>query len=160
MHPEPTTKPSQPIVSRALLTDRQMACLEGVAQHKSAKEIGRDLGISNHAVEKHLKAARQKLGATSTIEALRIYRQGTVQPHYASSDLSPPFKSDHPGHADRVNDAALPAFSGRSRAVWEIEHELSPQQTLAAIGISVIGIVVVFALIMAIAQGAYAIWPR
>ena len=47
------TKPSP-------LTERQIACLQGVGQHKSAKEIGRELGISNHAVEKHLKAARQK----------------------------------------------------------------------------------------------------
>ncbi|MEO6360842.1 MAG: helix-turn-helix transcriptional regulator [Sphingomicrobium sp.] len=145
--------------TNATLTQRQIACLEGVAQHKSAKEIGRDLGISNHAVEKHLKAARHKLGAGSTIEALRMYRHGTAEPHYASSELSPPFKGVHLNRPDQINDAASAAFVGRPRAVWEIDHELSAQQTLVGIGISVFAIVVVFALIMAIAQGAQAIWP-
>lgn len=161
MHREPTILPSEGISQsrNAALTQRQIACLEGVGQHKSAKEIGRDLGISNHAVEKHLKAARHKLGAGTTIEALRTYRQGTAEPHYASSELSSSFKADHSNHPGQINDAASAPFIGRPRAIWEIEHELSAQQTLAAIGISVAGIVVVFALMMAIAQGAQAIWP-
>jgi DNA-binding CsgD family transcriptional regulator len=144
---------------QATLTERQVACLNGVGQHKSAKEIGRELGISNHAVEKHLKAARQKLGAASTVEALRIYRRGTVEPHYAPSDLFADHSAAHPNHPGQINDAALMSFTARPRRIWEVEYELNAQQTLAAIGITILGILVVFALIMAIAQGAYAIWP-
>lgn len=161
MRPEPTLPPTEGLSSgfAISLTQRQIACLEGVAQHKSAKEIGRELGISNHAVEKHLKAARHKLGASSTIEALRIYRRGTVGPHYASSDLSQSFGGAHSGNPGQINDAASAAFIGRPRAVWEIDYELSAQQTLAGIGLIAVAMLVVFALIMAIAQGAYAIWP-
>jgi len=150
LHPQPNA---------ARLTERQVACLEGVAQHKSAKEIGRELGISNHAVEKHLKVARQKLGATSTVEALRIYRRGTVAPHYASSDLFSHPVADHQGDRGRLNDAALMNAIVRPRRIWEIDYELGVAQTLAAIGICVVALVVVFALIIAIAQGAYLIWP-
>jgi DNA-binding CsgD family transcriptional regulator len=46
------------------LTERERVCLRQWLQHKSAKEIAGDLGISHHAVEKRLKMARTKLGAT------------------------------------------------------------------------------------------------
>src|SRR3990170_1899731 len=105
--------------ARFALTARQVACLEGVAQHMSAKEIGRELGISNHAVEKHLKAARHKLGASSTIEALRIYREGTAGPQYASSDLLTTPPTAHPSGAGSVHDAALYSLVGQPRRLWE-----------------------------------------
>ena len=40
------------------LTEREKVCLRQWLQHKSAKEIAADLGISHHAVEKRLKMAR------------------------------------------------------------------------------------------------------
>ena len=54
------------------LTEREKLCLRQWLQHKSAKEIAADLGISHHAVEKRLKMARTKLGATSSLEAARM----------------------------------------------------------------------------------------
>jgi DNA-binding CsgD family transcriptional regulator/preprotein translocase subunit SecG len=54
------------------LTEREKICLRQWLQHKSAKEIAADLGISHHAVEKRLKMARTKLGATSSLEAARM----------------------------------------------------------------------------------------
>ena len=54
------------------LTEREKVCLRQWLQHKSAKEIAADLGISHHAVEKRLKMARTKLGATSSLEAARM----------------------------------------------------------------------------------------
>lgn len=54
------------------LTEREKVCLRQWLQHKSAKEIAADLGISHHAVEKRLKMARTKLGATSSVEAARM----------------------------------------------------------------------------------------
>ena len=54
------------------LTEREKVCLRQWLQHKSAKEIAAELGISHHAVEKRLKMARTKLGATSSLEAARM----------------------------------------------------------------------------------------
>jgi DNA-binding CsgD family transcriptional regulator len=145
--------------TRAGLTNRQLACLEGVGQHMSAKEIGRELGISNHAVEKHLKAARNKLGASSTIEALRIYREGTVKPQYASSELPSTYPMKHPPGAGSVDDAALFSFVGQPRRFWETDVELTRQQTLVAIGLTVMSIIIAIAVLLAFAQGAHTVWP-
>jgi DNA-binding CsgD family transcriptional regulator len=56
----------------ARLTEREKVCLRQWLQHKSAKEIAADLHISHHAVEKRLKMARIKVGATSSLEAARM----------------------------------------------------------------------------------------
>ena len=58
--------------SLSRLTEREKVCLRKWLQHKSAKEIAADLGISHHAVEKRLKMARTKLGASSSLEAARV----------------------------------------------------------------------------------------
>jgi len=58
--------------SLSRLTEREKVCLRQWLNHKSAKEIATDLGISHHAVEKRLKMARTKLGATSSLEAARM----------------------------------------------------------------------------------------
>lgn len=56
----------------ARLTEREKQCLRQWLQHKSAKEIAADLGISHHAVEKRLKMARIKLDAISSLHAARM----------------------------------------------------------------------------------------
>jgi DNA-binding CsgD family transcriptional regulator len=56
----------------ARLTEREKQCLRQWLQHKSAKEIAAELGISHHAVEKRLKMARIKLDAASSLHAARI----------------------------------------------------------------------------------------
>ena len=61
--------------SLSRLTEREKVCLRQWLQHKSAKEIAADLGVSHHAVEKRLKMARTKLGATSSLEAARLLRE-------------------------------------------------------------------------------------
>src|SRR5205823_2540013 len=71
------------------LTEREKVCLHQWLQHRSAKEIAADLGISHHAVEKRLKMARTKLGATSSLEAARMLRdaEGYGQAAAQSPDL-------------------------------------------------------------------------
>jgi DNA-binding CsgD family transcriptional regulator len=81
--------------SLSRLTEREKICLRQWLQHKSAKEIAADLGISHHAVEKRLKMARTKLGATSSLEAARMlveaegYGQAVPQSPDLVSDALP-----------------------------------------------------------------------
>lgn len=72
------------------LTEREKVCLRQWLQHKSAKEIAADLGISHHAVEKRLKMARTKLDATSSLEAARKLgeAEGYGHPVAQSPDLA------------------------------------------------------------------------
>jgi DNA-binding CsgD family transcriptional regulator len=85
--------------SLSKLTEREKICLRQWLQHKSAKEIAADLGISHHAVEKRLKMARTKLGATSSLEAARLLlkAEGYGQAVAQSPDLSPPAVPRHSG---------------------------------------------------------------
>jgi DNA-binding CsgD family transcriptional regulator len=82
--------------SLSRLTEREKVCLRQWLQHKSAKEIAADLGISHHAVEKRLKMARIKLGAASSLEAARMlveaegYGQSVPQSPDLVSDALPP----------------------------------------------------------------------
>jgi DNA-binding CsgD family transcriptional regulator len=77
------------------LTAREKEVLRAWLQHRTAKEIAIDLGISHHAVEKRLKMARTKLDAGSSLEAARMLAQaegateGYGQAVTAAPDLSP-----------------------------------------------------------------------
>jgi DNA-binding CsgD family transcriptional regulator len=135
------------------LTERQRQCLEGFLARKTAKQIGRELGITHHAVEQHLKAARKKLGARDTIEAARLYAAGfdtTAGQYYASSEVPA-------GTADaQCNEQPRPGiFRLRDVAAEEpgIIQALSARQTLAAIGLSAVAMISILALIVAVANG-------
>ncbi|MFL6725852.1 MAG: helix-turn-helix transcriptional regulator [Sphingomicrobium sp.] len=78
--------------SLSRLTEREKVCLRQWLQHKSAKEIAADLGISHHAVEKRLKMARTKLGATSSLEAARLL--GEAEGYGQAVPQSPDLVSD------------------------------------------------------------------
>ncbi len=52
------------------LTPREMEALILTADGKSAKEIGRKLGISSRTVEAYLVSARHKLNAENTVKAI------------------------------------------------------------------------------------------
>ena len=88
--------------SLSRLTEREKVCLRQWLNHKSAKEIAADLGISHHAVEKRLKMARTKLGATSSLEAARML--GEAEGYGQAVTQSPDLVSD-----------ALPLHSGFTR---------------------------------------------
>ena len=83
--------------SLSRLTEREKACLRQWLNHKSAKEIAADFGISHHAVEKRLKMARTKLGATSSLEAARMLgeAEGYGQPVARSPDLDSDARPRH-----------------------------------------------------------------
>lgn len=68
------------------LTEREKEVLRAWLNHKSAKEIAIDLGITHHAVEKRLKMARTKLDAGSSLEAARMLAEAEgVQTGYGQS---------------------------------------------------------------------------
>ena len=91
--PAPTVGlPAMPIeVATTRLTPREKEVLRAWLDHKSAKEIALELGITHHAVEKRLKMARTKLGAASSLEAARMLAaaEGYGQTVTAPPDLSP-----------------------------------------------------------------------
>ncbi|HEU0100416.1 MAG TPA: helix-turn-helix transcriptional regulator [Allosphingosinicella sp.] len=89
--------------SLSRLTEREKVCLRQWLNHRSAKEIAADLGISHHAVEKRLKMARTKLGATSSLEAARML--GEAEGYGRAVTRSPDLASD-----------ALPLHSGSTRS--------------------------------------------
>ena len=85
--------------SLSKLTEGEKVCLRQWLQHKSAKEIAADLGLSHHAVEKRLKMARTKLGATSSLDAARMLgeAEGYGQPVTQSPDLDSDALPRHSG---------------------------------------------------------------
>lgn len=56
----------------AALSPRQRQCLALVARGWEAKDIGRELGISDLTVKNHLTAARAALGVSRSIDAARL----------------------------------------------------------------------------------------
>jgi len=77
------------------LSPRQLQCLRLVARGWEAKEIGRELGISDLTVKNHLSAARAALGVARSIDAARLV---------AARDAA----------LAREEDPALPGASGTS----------------------------------------------
>jgi DNA-binding CsgD family transcriptional regulator len=80
------------------LTAQQVACLRLVYARRTTKEVAAELGISLSTVEFHLKNARERLGATSSMQAaIRCFegghaygsstgRESTVPPRTAGGD--------------------------------------------------------------------------
>ena len=141
------------------LTDRQRQCLEGFLTRKTAKQIGRELGITHHAVEQHLKAARKKFGATDTLEAARRYAAAaytTAGPYYAAPEVS-----DSAAAAQCNPQPRTGLFRLRDIATEEpgIIQGLSTRQTLAAIGLSGIVMIAILSLIVAVANGVAQLAP-
>jgi DNA-binding CsgD family transcriptional regulator len=55
--------------NRKPLSKRQRQCLEARLEHLTAKETAQQLSISPNTVQMHLRAARSKLGAATTLDA-------------------------------------------------------------------------------------------
>jgi DNA-binding CsgD family transcriptional regulator len=139
-----------------VLSRRQQDCLSGVLNLKSAKEIARDLGISPHAVEKHLKVCRQKLGVSTSAEAARLFaliRNGGESSHYGPSDLASAGLTEHQvpvlGRHERTAFGCLEGKDGAPLA----HRPLTPRQTLLAIAAVSLGSIVGLLLLVACAEG-------
>ena len=140
------------------LTERQQQCLSGVLERKTAKQIGRTLGITHHAVEQHLKAARRKLGAADTLEAARTYARTvtTVGPYYATAELPRSSASEHQPAQSKRHEFLLRDVATDKMG---IAYRLTARQTLVAIGLSSVGVIAILALIVAVAEGVAQLAP-
>jgi len=73
------------------LTAKQRQVLDLLIQHKTSKEIARELGISPHTVDQRIQFAREKLGVQSRSEAAVAYRrliETCGQPTYEDSGVA------------------------------------------------------------------------
>ena len=57
------------------LTGKQREVLDLLIEHKTSKEIARQLGISPHTVGQRIQFAKEKLGANSRSEVAQLYRR-------------------------------------------------------------------------------------
>jgi DNA-binding CsgD family transcriptional regulator len=70
-----------PALARPVLSTREREVLQWVAAGKSQQDIGDILSISHRTVEVHLRSAREKLGALTTIQAVgRAVGYGIIVP--------------------------------------------------------------------------------
>ncbi|HTN13370.1 MAG TPA: helix-turn-helix transcriptional regulator [Sphingomonadaceae bacterium] len=59
----------------AALTAKQREVLDLLVQHKTSKEIARELGISPHTVDQRIQFAKSKIGAATRGELAQEYRR-------------------------------------------------------------------------------------
>lgn len=109
------------------LTARQLQCLRGKWDRKMDKEIAHELGISQRAVEGHLRGAREKLDVASTRAAVLLiaaregWEGGSVDPNGGPSDLPAMVYSG----AVSFPDEEVPIrISGSVRDSWPQSGEL------------------------------------
>jgi DNA-binding CsgD family transcriptional regulator len=143
-------------IANSMLSPRQTECLRGVLELKSAKEIGRDLGISPHAVEKHLRVCREKFGVTTSAEAARLYARtsrGSDFPHSELSDLVPTRRRVDEGPVLEQPVKPSVAVLEDTYGALSPDHPLTPRQTLLTIAavsfVSIVGLL----LLVACAEG-------
>lgn len=139
------------------LTPRQLECLRGLASYQTYKEIGLNLGISDSAVEKHVRLARKALGAKSTADALRIFlaAEGKADPQFAKINLAPETISkdeqevSHPfSEPEQVRDRG-------DDLTGATDHDppLSPLQTMSLIVRVALASIIGLTLLIACAEG-------
>lgn len=134
------------------LTERQKQCLVLFGQGRTAKEIGRALGISDSTVNNHLHSAAQLLGANGGKEAARLYEKLCVgeprqklpseSPQLAAAAIEPDQEpSTRPSGWGRLR-SLLPPIGGS-------ENALTPSETVSAIArISFFGALAFIACVM------------
>jgi len=118
------------------LTQRQKEILRLLLNGFDAKSAGRELGISVHTVNEHLREARRHLGVSSSREAARILRQVECAP---PNDVGP----NELGVVDRTSNRLRLAAT-------------SPNFRLAFAGVSLVMLVAAAVIAVLIANGGSA----
>lgn len=156
------------------LTAGHRACLRLVLEHKTSKQIAKDLGISHHTVDDRIKDAMRILGASSRVEAARLLAfaderspqgLGPQPSHLASvapltAGFTGTMKGDETGdwpkvlREDRVEFDGLPRRD-IGRPAWPVpavgrrQNDLDFWQRIAWIGVIAIGAILSFVLLLA-----------
>lgn len=110
----------------AELTAKQREVLDLLIQHKTSKEISRQLGISPHTVDQRIMLARAKFNVANRNEVAQLYRQLISvyeQPVYQSSDVA---IGGFPGHTG-VRDDAKGGVSTPESPAGEPYHHVLPE---------------------------------
>lgn len=135
-------KPERRVEGFVSLTDKQREVLDLLIEHKTSKEIARELGISPHTVEQRLRYAKHKLNVSRRSDLASTYRRlratceeiayedldldslvnhfnpngGTsAQPSVAIAGLSGPFKGQSANETASEMARIVPAmFEGRT----------------------------------------------
>lgn len=126
------------------ITERQRAVLDLILEHRTSKEIARELGIAPNTVDQRLNAARDKLGARNRAETARIYSnlrqlcgettcgspviesdRAFQQTEYREADLSPVFMLNDAsvlgaGGWDRLEPASFPGARVPDSKLWRL----------------------------------------
>ncbi|MGN6277689.1 MAG: helix-turn-helix transcriptional regulator [Sphingomonas sp.] len=150
------------------LTPRQIDCLCRYAARKTAKQIGRELGITHHAVEKHLAAVRQKLGVETTAQAVDLLSgNATVEPYYHPQGLPhdhPPAPSSGPAEGADDGQPELSLLRDVASEGGPYRYDLSPKLIAVAIATLMVAVATVVVLMILAGQGsndiALPIWRR
>ncbi|MDF8335205.1 LuxR C-terminal-related transcriptional regulator [Novosphingobium cyanobacteriorum] len=110
------------------LTEKQRAVLDLLIQHKTSKEISRELGISPHTVDQRIMLARAKLNVSSRSEVAQAYRRLLEEEResagsaiyersiYGFSHVAPPANDAHSLFRDDVAERRPEAPTGDMRA--------------------------------------------
>lgn len=108
------------------LTDAQRDVLRRWRRRQSAKEIGRDLGITHWAVNERLRSARRVLGADSSNEAARMLAEAEAPDGYNRIVYDPATVAD-PASADIMarSEGEVDLASGPSRGA-RLREERTP----------------------------------
>lgn len=106
------------------LTAKQREVLDLLIEHKTSKEIGRELGISPHTVDQRIQFAKEKLGASSRSEVALLYRRlveicGQLTYEDSGIAVSPGLAESGPG----TQEGPLTALTRRERTSLKQPHQ-------------------------------------
>src|SRR5690606_11535203 len=99
------------------LTPKQREVLDLLIEHKTSKEIGRELGISPHTVDQRIQFAKEKLGASSRSEVAQLYRRLVeICGHLTYEDSGIAAAAAEADNAARTQAGPLSLLNPRERA--------------------------------------------
>lgn len=129
------------------LTEKQRACLDLVLEHRTSKQIARQLGVSKYTVDQRITNARTALGATDRADAAMRYArlrklyhriaydpvEVPDQPALVPSDYSDGGVSDFFGLDDRSSlRDRLSGSRPPSGKIWRHDHKPGTRLTIIA----------------------------
>lgn len=113
----------------AALSPREKEVLQGLGQRRRAKEIARDLKISEHTVRGYANEARQKLGLASVRDAALLFLE------FESSQGAPQNQGDRFQRVARHRSDEAPSEPGYSKPLSD-EEQVPDGSTVANADIS------------------------